>query len=59
VQLAENGYNLNIPRYVDTFEAEAEIDIAAVQQEIVALEAELASTRSRMDAYLRELGIVA
>ena len=58
-QLAENGFNLNIPRYVDTFEAEAEIDVAAVQAEIVALEAELASTRSRMDAYLRELGVLA
>jgi type I restriction enzyme M protein len=57
-KLAENGYNLNIPRYVDTFEAEAEIDVAAVQAEIVALEAELAATRTRMDAYLRELGIV-
>lgn len=58
-KLAENGYNLNIPRYVDTFEAEAEIDVAAVQAEIVALEAELAQTRSRMDAYLRELGVLA
>jgi type I restriction enzyme M protein len=58
-QLAENGYNLNIPRYVDTFEAEAEIDVAAVQAEIVALEAELAATRARMDAYLRELGVIA
>lgn len=58
-QLAENGYNLNIPRYVDTFEAEAEIDVAAVQAEIVALEAELASTRARMHAYLRELGVIA
>jgi type I restriction enzyme M protein len=58
-KLAENGYNLNIPRYVDTFEAEAEIDVAAVQAEIVALEAELAATRSRMDAYLKELGVIA
>jgi type I restriction enzyme M protein len=58
-QLAENGFNLNIPRYVDTFEAEPEIDVAAVQAEIVGLEAELASTRARMDAYLRELGVIA
>jgi len=56
-QIAENGYNLNIPRYVDTFEAEEEIDIAAVQREIVALEAELIETRKRMDGYLRELGV--
>lgn len=58
-QLAENGFNLNIPRYVDTFEAEPEIDVAAVQAEIVGLEAELTATRARMDAYLRELGVIA
>ena len=57
-RLAENGYNLNIPRYVDTFEAEEEIDVAAVQREIVALEAELAETRAKMDVYLRELGVL-
>lgn len=58
-KLKANGYNLNIPRYVDTFEAEEEIDIAAVQAEIVALEAELAATRTKMDAFLKELGVVA
>ena len=30
-EIAENDYNLNIPRYVDTFEEEAEVDIEAVQ----------------------------
>jgi type I restriction enzyme M protein len=33
-EIAENGYNLNIPRYVDTFEPEEEIDVAAVQKDI-------------------------
>ena len=33
-EIAENDFNLNIPRYVDTFEEEEEIDIAAVQKEI-------------------------
>jgi type I restriction enzyme M protein len=55
----ENGYNLNIPRYVDTFEMEQAIDVAAVQREIETLEDELAATRARMDKYLRELGVVA
>ena len=55
-ELAENDYNLNIPRYVDTFEEEPEIDIAAVQQEIDALEKELAEVHVRMDGYLKELG---
>lgn len=56
-EIAENGFNLNIPRYVDTFEAEEEIDIAAVQREIVDLEQQLAESRARMDGYLRELGL--
>ena len=58
-RLRENGFNLNIPRYVDTFEAEETIDVAAVQREIEALEAQLAATRVKMDDYLRELGVVA
>ena len=33
-EVETNDYNLNIPRYVDTFEEEAEVDIAAVQKEI-------------------------
>ena len=41
VEIAENDYNLNIPRYVDTFEPEEEIDIAEVQREIDGIEAEL------------------
>ena len=55
-ELADNDYNLNIPRYVDTFEEEPEIDIAAVQQEIDALEKELSEVHIRMDGYLKELG---
>lgn len=56
-ELAENGFNLNIPRYVDTFEAEAEIDVVAVQKEIMALERELAEVKKKMAGHLRELGV--
>ena len=56
-ELAENGYNLNIPRYVDTFEPEEEIDVASLQKEIVTIEAELTSIRSKMDVHLKELGV--
>ena len=56
-EVAENGYNLNIPRYVDTFEPEEEIDIAAVQKDIVRIEGELAEVRAKMNGYLKELGI--
>jgi len=55
-EIRENEYNLNIPRYVDTFEEEAEIDIAAVQKQIDALEKELADVQHEMKGYLKELG---
>ena len=55
-ELAENDYNLNIPRYVDTFEEEAEIDLVAVRAERLQLKAELAVLEHKMDGYLRELG---
>ncbi|MCB1357243.1 MAG: type I restriction-modification system subunit M [Maritimibacter sp.] len=56
-EIAGNDYNLNIPRYVDTFEPEAEIDVAEVQKEIEGLEKELAEVRAKMAAYLKELGV--
>lgn len=56
-EIIENGYNLNIPRYVDTFEPEDEIDVAAVQKDIVRIEAELAEVRAKMVGYLKELGV--
>jgi type I restriction enzyme M protein len=57
-EIKENDFNLNIPRYVDTFEDEEEIDIKAVQAEIVDLERELVEVRSQMDEYLSELNLV-
>ncbi len=51
-----NDYNLNIPRYVDTFEEEEDIDIPAVQADIESLESELAALRKKMAGYLKELG---
>ena len=56
-EIAENRYNLNIPRYVDTFEEEEEIDLAAVQAEIDALDKELAETRARLRDHLKGLGV--
>ena len=56
-EIKENEYNLNIPRYVDTFEEEAEIDIQATQKEIENLEKQLADVQSKMKGYLKELGI--
>jgi type I restriction enzyme M protein len=54
-EIKENDFNLNIPRYVDTFEEEEEIDIQVVQQEIEQLEAELVEVRSKMELLLKEV----
>jgi len=56
-EIAENDFNLNIPRYVDTFEPEEDIDVAALQKEIDKIEAELADVRARMAGHLKELGV--
>ena len=55
-EIKENDFNLNIPRYVDTFEEEEEIDIKAAQKEIVGLEKDLGKVRQEMGKYLKELG---
>ena len=54
-EIKENDFNLNIPRYVDTFEEEEEIDIDAVQKEIDQLEKELAEVRIEMAEKLAEI----
>ena len=57
-EVAENDYNLNIPRYVDTFEEEEPIDIHAVMKEIKDLEAKRADLDKEIEGYLKELGII-
>lgn len=56
-EIAGNDFNLNIPRYVDTFVAEEELDVAALQRDINCIEQELAEVRAKMAGYLRELGV--
>ena len=56
-EIKENEYNLNIPRYVDTFEEEAPIDLQQVQSNIARLKAEIAEAEKQMDTYLKELGL--
>lgn len=55
-EIAENEFNLNIPRYVETFEEEEEIDLAQVQASIEALENELIQVRRELSVHLKELG---
>lgn len=55
-EVKDNDYNLNIPRYVDTFEEEAEIDLVAVRAEREQLKTQLAELEVEMAKYLEELG---
>lgn len=57
-EIKENDYNLNIPRYVDTFEEEEEIDIKAVMKEIKELEAQRDELDKEINVYLKELGLL-
>ena len=56
-KVLENDYNLNIPRYVDTFEEEASVDIVAVASELKALEAEMKTTDETIAGFCNELNI--
>ncbi len=55
-EIKENDFNLNIPRYVDTFEEEAEIDLVAVRTERIQLQNEFKTLEAEMEGYLKELG---
>ena len=55
-EIEENDFNLNIPRFVDTFEEEEEIDLIAIRDVRTRLKAEMAELEVRMEKYLQELG---
>lgn len=52
-KISENDFNLNIPRYVDTYEEEPEIDLGATQTRITELEKELVDVKTEMEQYLQ------
>ena len=56
-EIKENEYNLNIPRYVDTFEEEEIIDIEAVNAEIVNIKAQITEIEAQLEKYMKELGL--
>jgi type I restriction enzyme M protein len=58
-EIEENDFNLNIPRYVDTFEEEEPIDLAAVAREIRAIDQSMAETDQLIRGFCEELGIEA
>ena len=53
-EITENDFNLNIPRYVDTFEEEEPVNMDEVQKEIQGIEKELRKTQDRMKELLKE-----
>jgi type I restriction enzyme M protein len=55
--VAARDFSLNVPLYVDTFEAEETVDLGALRAEIGRLQAELAGTRAQLDEALAELGL--
>lgn len=56
-EISENGYNLNIPRYVDTFEAEEEVDIVAERTALAELDVKTKADIDKVNAFLKELGL--
>ncbi|MCG3398937.1 type I restriction-modification system subunit M [Staphylococcus massiliensis] len=56
-EIEENDFNLNIPRYVDTFEEEEPVDLNKVQQELKDIEKEIAEVEKEIQGYLKELGV--
>ena len=56
-EIKNNDFNLNIPRYVDTFEEEALIDINEVRNNISNIKSELVEVESQLNKYLEELGL--
>ena len=56
-EIKNNDFNLNIPRYVDTFEEEELIDIEEVQGNIARLKTEIADVEAQLAQYMKELGL--
>ena len=56
-EIEENDYNLNIPRYVDTFEPEPEVDLQAVKESIKTHKIQINILENELQVYFNELGV--
>ena len=57
-EIKDNDYNLNIPRYVDTFEEEEPIDLEQVQKDLNQIDDEIVEVEQEINNYLKELGVL-
>ncbi len=56
-EIEQNDFNLNISRYVSTAQAEEEVDLFAVHEDLEKIEQELTKAKQRHNAFLKELGL--
>ncbi|NLK84665.1 MAG: type I restriction-modification system subunit M [Aeromonadales bacterium] len=56
-EIKENDFNLNIPRYVDTFEEEEEINIDECFKELAEIDKEEEALNKELNSYFKELGL--
>ena len=57
-EIKDNDYNLNIPRYVDTFEEEEPIDLEQVQKDLNQIDDEIIEVEQEINSYLKELRVL-
>ena len=56
-EIIDNGYNLNIPRYVDTFEEEEPVDLDVIKARIKTLDYETKAAIDKAESFMRQLGL--
>ncbi len=56
-RIAEEGYNLNISRYISTAEQGVEIDLSATHYELIEIEKQIRLSTAKHNLFLKELGL--
>ena len=56
-EIEDNGYNLNIPRYVDTFDEEEPVNLGVVKSKIQTLDSETKAAIDKAESFMRQLGL--
>ncbi|MGG0456758.1 type I restriction-modification system subunit M [Bacillus mycoides] len=56
-EIKENDYNLNIPRYVDTFEEAEPVDLEEIAKRLQEIDQEIVSVDAELKQYFKELGV--